>query len=123
VYRLLACERGASAVEMAIILSVFMSMLFGIINVALMLWTLDNLHYAAEKAARCAAIGSSSCTDPAAYALANYHGIPLGGTNPFSYNSPGAGCGHTVSASYNYSLVIPLIRTYTVPLSATACSP
>jgi Flp pilus assembly protein TadG len=47
-------------------------MLFGIINVAMMLWTLASLHYAAETAARCASVGSSSCTSASAiqaYAL------------------------------------------------------
>lgn len=109
--------------ELGIILSLFLAMLLGIINVAMILWTLGSLHFAAETAARCAAVGSSSCTDPAAYALDHYYGVSLGGTNPFSYNSPSAGCGNTVTASYTYSLVIPLIGTYSVPLSATACSP
>jgi hypothetical protein len=121
--RLLVCESGTSAVECGIILSVFLSMIFGIVNVAMVLWTLSSLHFAAENAARCAAVGSSSCTDPAAYALSHYYGLSLNGTNPFSYNSPTAGCGHTVAASYTYSLVIPLIGTYPVPLSVTACSP
>jgi Flp pilus assembly protein TadG len=121
--RLLVCESGSSAVELGIILSIFLSMLFGIINVAMVLWTMGSLHYAAETAARCAAIGSASCTNPATYALNHYYGQSLGGTNPFSYNSPTAGCGNTVRASYSYSLVIPLIGTYLLPLSATACSP
>ena len=119
--RLLQCEKGSSAVELGIILSVFISMMFGIINVAIVLWTLSSLHYAAETAARCAAVGSSSCADPAACALSHYNGVSLGGTNPFSYSA--TGCGHTVTASYTYSLVIPMIGTYSLPLSAAACSP
>jgi hypothetical protein len=118
---LLRCESGSSAVELGITLSVFMSMLFGIVNIAMVLWTLASLHYAAETAARCAAVGSSSCTDPAAYALSRYTGVSLGGTHPFSYSA--TGCGHTVTASYTYSLAIPMIGTYALPLSATACSP
>jgi Flp pilus assembly protein TadG len=122
--RLIACESGSSAVELGIVLSVFMSMLFGIINVSMVLWTLGSLHYAAETAARCAAVGSSGCTTASAiqtYALNQYNGQGLGGTNPFSYSA--TGCGNTVTASYTYSLVIPLIGTYSLPLSATACSP
>jgi hypothetical protein len=98
-------------------------MLLGIINVSMILWTMASLHYAAETAARCAAVGSSSCTDPAAYALSHYYGLSSGGTNPFSYNSPSAGCGNTVTATYPYTLVIPLIGSYSLTLSATACSP
>jgi Flp pilus assembly protein TadG len=119
-----ACEGGASAVELGLILTAFLSMLFGIINVAMVLWTLGSLHYAAENAARCASVGSASCTSASAiqtYALNQYNGQSLGGTNPFVYSA--TGCGHTVTASYTYSLDIPLIGTYSLPLSATACFP
>jgi Flp pilus assembly protein TadG len=117
-------ETGSSAVEFGFTLSVFMSMLFGIVNLALLLWTLASLQYAAQTAARCAAVGSTGCTSASAvqtYALSQYFGGPLAGTNPFVYSTKG--CGHIVTASYNYSLVIPLIGTYSLPLSATACSP
>ena len=123
-FRIFAREGGATAVELGVILTVFLSMLFGIINVAMVLWTQGSLHYAAEKAARCAAIGSTSCSSATliqTYALNQYYGLSLGGTNPFVYS--GTGCGNTVTASYTYSLAIPLIGTYSLPLSATACSP
>ena len=121
---LLFCERGSTAVELGVTLSVFLSMLFGIVNISIVLWTLASLHYAAQTAARCAAVGSTGCTSTSAvqsYALSQYFGRPLGGSNPFVYSA--TGCGHTVTASYSYSLVIPLIGTYSVPLSTTACSP
>jgi TadE-like protein len=121
--RLVICERGGSAVELAIILSTFLAMLFGIINIAMMLWTMASLHYAAETAARCAAVAAAGCTDTTSiqsYALSHYFGLSLGGTNPFVYAA--AGCGNTVTATYNYSLVIPLVGTFPVPLSATACA-
>jgi Flp pilus assembly protein TadG len=111
-------------VELGIILPVFLSMLFGIINVAMVLWTFGSLHYAVETAARCAAVGASNCTTASGiqtYALNQYSGQSLGGTNPFVYSA--TGCGNTVTASYTYSLVILFIATYSVPLSATACSP
>ena len=118
---LLRCDSGSSAIELGIILSVFVSMMFGIINLSMVLWTLGSLHYAAETAARCAAVGSSSCTNPAAYALSHYYGPSLGGTNPFSYSA--TWCGYTVTASYTYSLVVPMLGTFSLPLSAAACSP
>ena len=79
---------------------------------------------AAEKAARCAAVASTSCNTTTliqTYALAQYYGLSLGGTNPFTYSA--TGCGNTVTASYTYSLAIPFVGTYSLPLSATACSP
>ncbi|MBV9016368.1 MAG: pilus assembly protein [Alphaproteobacteria bacterium] len=121
---LLACEAGASTVEMAIVLTAFLGFIFGIINIALVLWTQSSLYYAAEAAARCASVNPSTCSSASTtqtYALNEYFGQPLGGTNPFSYSA--TGCGHTVSASYTYSLSIPLFPTYSLPLSATACYP
>jgi Flp pilus assembly protein TadG len=120
---IVVCERGSSAVELAIILSTFLAMLFGIINIAMILWTMASLHYAAETAARCAAVAATGCTSASSiqsYALSQYFGLSLGGTNPFVYAA--SGCGNTVTATYTYSLVIPIIGTYSVPLSATACS-
>jgi Flp pilus assembly protein TadG len=120
----MGCDRGSSAVELGFTLSIFMSMLFGVVNISIVLWTLASLHYATQTAARCAAVGSTGCTTASAvqtYALSHYFGGPLAGTNPFVYSA--TGCGHTVTASYNYSMVIPLIGTYSLPLSATACSP
>jgi Flp pilus assembly pilin Flp len=81
--RIFACESGATAVELGIILTVFLSMLFGIINIAMALWTQGSLHYAAEKAARCAAVASTSCSTTTliqTYALDQYYGLSLGGT-------------------------------------------
>ena len=122
--RLFLSEGGSSTVELAIILSVFLSMLFGIVNTGIVLWTMASLHYAAETSARCAAVGSTGCTDASSimsYALDHYFGVSLGGTNPFSYSA--TGCGHTVTAFYTYSLVIPMVGTYPLSLSTTACSP
>jgi Flp pilus assembly protein TadG len=123
-FPIFACERGATAVEFGVIATAFLSMVFGIINVAMVLWTQSSLHYAAEKAARCAAVASSSCSSTTliqTYALNQYYGLSLGGTNPFIYSA--TGCGHTVTASYTYSLAIPIVGTYSLPLSTTACSP
>jgi len=121
---LLACQHGGSAVENGLILTIFLGMLFGIINFGLVLWTQSSLLYAAEAAARCASVNATNCGSAGAvqtYALNEYMGQPLGGTNPFSYSA--TGCGHTVSASYTYPLSIPFYGTYSLPLSATACFP
>ncbi len=119
-----ACRRGASTIELAISLTALIGFLFGIINIGLVLWTFGSLYYAAEAAARCASVDSTSCGNATAiqnYALAQYYGQSLGGTNPFSYSA--SGCGHTVTARYTYSLSIPLYGSYTLPLSAAACFP
>ena len=118
------CESGASAVEFGLSLTVFLGLVFGVINIARVLWIVGSLHFAAESAARCASANTTTCNSASAtqsYALNQYHGESLGGTNPFTYSA--TGCGNTVSASYTYSLTIPLFGTYALPLSVTACFP
>ena len=114
---------GSAAVETAFLLPAFIMLLFGIIKVSMLLWTMGSLYYAAEAGARYASVSCvSSCTpDPATYALDSYYGQSLGSTNPFTYSA--SGCGNTVTASYTYSLNIPIAGSYSIPLSATACFP
>jgi Flp pilus assembly protein TadG len=121
---LVSGDSGASAVEFALSLTVFLGLIFGIINIARVLWVIGSLHFAAESAARCASANTTTCSSAStiqSYALNQYHGESLGATNPFTYSA--TGCGNTVSASYTYSLTIPLFGTYSLPLSATACFP
>jgi Flp pilus assembly protein TadG len=123
---LLSCERGATILEFAFVATVFLAMIFGIINIARVGWALGSLHFAAESAARYASINTQSDgTPPAAgtvttYAQNAYYGESLS-SNPFTYSA--TGCGNTVTASYTYSLAIPLAGTWSIPLSATACFP
>jgi Flp pilus assembly protein TadG len=122
--RLLSCERGATIVEFAFVAPVFLAMIFGVIDIARATWTFGSLHYAAESAARYASIHTSSNPIDAStvqtYALNAYYGGSLSG-NPFTYSA--TGCGNTVTASYSYSLAIPLVGTWSIPLTATACFP
>jgi Flp pilus assembly protein TadG len=123
---LLHYERGTTALEFAFLAPVFFAMIFGVINIAQVAWTLGSLHFAAEAAARYASINTSSDgTPPSAstvqtYALSVYHGETLS-SNPFTYSA--TGCGNTVTASYTYTLSIPLAGTWTIPLAAAACFP
>lgn len=118
-----SCESGASAVEAGIVLPVFLLLLFGIIELGLMLWTDGSMQYAVEAAARCASVDSTDCGSAAAietYAKNHYLGLAPS-ANLFTYSSA-AGCGHTVTASYTYPLGI-LYLNYSIPLYATACYP
>jgi Flp pilus assembly protein TadG len=120
------CERGATALELAFVAPVFFTMIFGVIDVARVAWTLGSLHFAAESAARYASLNYDSSGNPPAastvqtYALNAYHGESIG-SNPFTYSA--TGCGNTVTAAYTYSLTIPFAGTWSIPLGATACFP
>jgi Flp pilus assembly protein TadG len=120
---LVLCESGATIIEFAFGLTAFLMLIFGIVNISRVLWTLGSLHYAAESAARCASVNSTACGTASlaqAYALQQYNGESLS-SNPFTYSA--TGCGNTVTANYTYSLSIPLAGTWSLPLSATACFP
>ena len=124
--RLLRCERGATALEFAFLAPVFFAMIFGVIDVGRVAWTLGSLHFAAESAARYTSLNYDSSGNPPAaatvqtYALNAYYGESLG-SNPFTYSA--TGCGNTVTAAYTYSLAIPFAGTWSIPLSAAACFP
>ena len=66
--RLLGCERGATALEFAFLAPVFFAMIFGVIDVARVAWTLGSLHFAAEGAARYASLNYDSSGNPPAAA-------------------------------------------------------
>jgi Flp pilus assembly protein TadG len=110
-------------VETAIVLAAFLTFIFGIIKFSLVLWTQSGLYYAAEQAARCASVNSTSCgtvSNITSYAFSHYYGQPMS-ANPFSYSA--TGCGHTVTASYTYPMTLPFAGTYSIPLTAAACFP
>jgi Flp pilus assembly protein TadG len=76
--RLGSCERGSSAVERAIVAPAFFWLVFGIIFVGMILWTQASLHFAAQSAARCAAINTGACNSSTTiqnYALSRYYGL------------------------------------------------
>ncbi len=129
---LLGCERGVSAVEFALVGTIFLGLLIGIIKFGLVLWTQSSLHFAVEAAARCTSVNTATCGSQSlppgqkkklveAYALNQYFGQPLSQDQVFQYTA--TGCGHTVTANYTYPLSLPFYGTYSLPLSATACFP
>ena len=126
--RLLSCERGATALEFAFLAPVLFAMIFGVIDVGRLAWTIGSLHFAAESAARYASLNFDGGGNPPAastvqtYALSAYYGESMGG-NPFTYSYNAAGCGNTVTATVDYSLSIPLAGSWGIPLQATACFP
>jgi hypothetical protein len=104
----------------------FFAMIFGVVDLGRVAWTLGSLHFAAESAARYASLNYDSSGKPPAagsvqtYALNAHYGESLS-NNPFTYSA--TGCGNTVTASIDYSLTIPFAGSCGIPLVATACFP
>lgn len=114
-------ERGATAVEFALVAPAAVMLLVGIMSLSLLLFSVGNMHFAVEAAARCASAIPSVCSSPeavVAYANSRYSGALI--TPVFTYSS--AACGNQVSASITYTLDVGMFQQ-SVPLSATSCFP
>src|SRR5580698_7286120 len=89
--------RGATAVEMAIALPIVLLMIFGVIEVAAMMWTQLTLSFAVQAAARCGAVNAKSCGSAASiesYAASQAFAIPNLTSSNFTVKQAGsASCG------------------------------
>ncbi len=114
------CRRGTTALEFALLLPVFASIVVGTLYTALAVYSAVGLHSAVEQAARCYSVNAITCasaTTTQTYAQTQYHGI---GTPAFAASTPA--CGHQVSATVSVTLNA-VSSSFTIPLNATACFP
>jgi Flp pilus assembly pilin Flp len=122
-------EQGTTAVEFAIVAPVFIALLVGTLSLCVALFLIGSLHFAVEEGARCASVKAAcqvaGIPDAAAtqtWAQNHY----FGPSPPPSFSltaAPAGSCGgNSVSASISYSMNVGF-RTFTVPISATACFP
>ncbi len=119
--RNLADKRGTAAVEFALVLPMFLILLIGGFFCAFMLFTAGGLHYAVERAARCAKVQTSVCTSTTAtqnYAQTQFSGY---GVTPV-FTAVSTTCGQQVTGSATFAMNI-YVRTISIPLTATACYP
>jgi Flp pilus assembly protein TadG len=112
---------GATALEFALVLPVFILLVFGSLSAATLGFSVASMNYAVEEAARCAAVKSTACLTPSAtatYAKTRYMGPSI--SPVFTYTTDG--CGNTVKGTATFSLdLVPAFSN--VPLSTSACYP
>lgn len=122
-------ETGAAAAEFALILAPLLLFVFGFFHMCMMMYTVTQLHWAAEDAARCATVrydckvssGANYVTNKGlteAWARARYKGLTTAPT--FTYSL--AGCGNQVTATVTYPITLPLFSR-TFALRSDACFP
>jgi Flp pilus assembly protein TadG len=124
-------ERGATLVEFAIGVTVFVTAMFAVLEFGRVLWVHNALTDAARRGARYATMHSS--TDPDSVKNVVVYGDPAGGGQPLvnnlstanvnvTYNNFGLNDG-TVSVSitgYQFQFVVPIVgRTITMPSYTT----
>lgn len=114
-------DRGATAVEFALVAPAAIMLLVGIVSLSIMLLSVGSMHYAVEAAARCASAIPTVCSTSSAtvaYANSRYSGALI--SPVFTYVA--AACGNKVSATATFTLEVGMFRQ-SVPLSATSCFP
>jgi Flp pilus assembly protein TadG len=114
---------GATAVETAIVLPVFLLLLFGVIEAGLLFWTQSTLQSAVEAAARCAVVDKTNCgstSDVQSYAASQAIGMTVASS---SFNVSQPSCGYQVSISYNFSFIVSGLFPGMMTLNAKSCHP
>ena len=117
-------ERGATALEFAILAPVFFLLVFGIIAFGLLFWTQVGLQHGAEMAARCASVNTTICPNSNPSAITNYAmqqalGLSLPAST-FIYST--SSCGNQVTASYTFQFP-DILNLNPLTLTAQACFP
>ena len=115
-------QRGASAVEFALVAPVVLLMLFGAIGGGVLAYATVSLQRATEVAARCMSMDRSDlCTSGtiAAYGTSAYSGPQLTG---LTFVANKVSCGYKITGSGTFS-TFPGLDFLSVNLSANACYP
>jgi Flp pilus assembly protein TadG len=122
-------ERGAAAVEFAIILPVLLLCVLGLVEFGRAIWTQATLNYAVQAAARCYALGhavvGATCETAAQtqqYATTRAPGLSLP-ASAFTVTNPNPACGVEVAASLAFDFLVSELLPYSQTLNATACFP
>ena len=119
--RFLRDASGATAVQFAFILPMFVVVIFGIIESGRVMWLQNALSFAVEGAARCAAIDTKNCGSTAQ--VQRWAASQSGAAFPAStFTVSTAACGKLVTASYGVNLFIPYVAP-ALTLTAQACHP
>lgn len=129
----IADRRGAAAAEFALILPGLLFLIFGVLNLCLVVYASVCLHSAVQQAARYASTYTvANGADPGSaqvttFAAGRYVGPGISAAYSYSKtgacsSSSGAANGHAVSGSGSFKVSYGL-GSVTVPLSAAACFP
>jgi Flp pilus assembly protein TadG len=115
-------ESGATASEFALVVPTFLLLVFGTINAGLAMSAVIQVHYAAQKAARCLSADiTGSCTAGNIDTVAKaYYGGP--GMTGLTFTASAPSCGNKVTGSGSYDLVTGFSST-AVTITANACYP
>lgn len=114
--------RAASAAEFALVVPVFILLTFGTISTGILLSAIAQMHFAAEKAARCLSVdvaGNCASGTIDTYAKTFYKGP---GMTSLTFTATAPSCGNQVTAAGQYQFITGFSST-ALNLSSSACYP
>jgi len=118
-------ERGAAAVEFALVSTVFITFIMAIAYIGMMLYTYTAVHWAVDDAARLAAINTSETQGQVSTAINNYLsgiGVPAA-TVTYTVSNAGSYPIAHIQASLAQTYVVPLLSTVNITFSADTYVP
>jgi hypothetical protein len=118
-------QNGSSAVEFALVSIAFMSLVFGICYLAIMLFNDMSLDWAMARAARIAEINKAATQTDIANAINTYltgNGLPKA-TVIFSSTVSGGLRSASIAASYSQTYDVPMISSFNINFSSNITVP
>lgn len=116
-------RRGSTAIEFAFAAPVVLLIVFGIMEVSRMAWTQVTLERAVGSAARCAALHTPSCSEPADIAKYGADSATVLTIPEKQFEVSDAACGVRVGVSLPFKSLIVFGDEELVTLTAEACVP
>ena len=116
---------GATAVEFALVFPVFIVMVAGIVELSRAMWIKATLQFAIEQTARHAVVNTSLTTDELETYAATQ--LPSLSSDDITFSATSTSTGGfdyvTITASYSFTTVIPIVDIPTIALNASTQVP
>jgi Flp pilus assembly protein TadG len=123
IFRLANDAKGTSAVEFALTAPLYIVLSFAVAQFGLLMWTEFGLQHAVDLGARCASILKSVCPDTITtkqYAANQAYGLSI---DPSVFSVAKNACGQNVTATYVYTISIPMVPSLPVTINTSSCFP
>jgi Flp pilus assembly protein TadG len=120
--RPLSDTRGTAFLDFSLVLPLLLILTLGVMDFGRLFWTKMTMSRAASAAARCFAMNSNTC--PSADTAQTYASQQAWGTSNVTFNAATAACGAQVTATYNFTFIVPWWPgANPLALSTTTCYP
>ena len=119
--RLVKAPDGVETIEFALVSVTLFILSLGIVEFGRLYWTISELHYAVEAAARCATMSCSATitgTGPGNYAADQVFGVTVPAGTVFALTTSPV-CGNQVTVCFPFEFIVPGLFPFTNAPPAT----